>query len=140
MGSGDQGGRRTVDDIQEATSEPILGEGMFEARLLPETLEVTDPPARTQRCRWRRAYCTRTAQRLTEDRKIQNLTFPFQRQALPAWRYLHPKHILDDFRGRSFESVIVYGERYKVIEEGEQRIIISSTDDQRFSTKYIGQP
>ena len=70
---------------------------------------------------------------LKGSRKIQNSTFPFQRQALPAWRYLHPEHILDVFRIRGFESVIVDRERYEVIEEGEKRIIISSTDDQRFS-------
>jgi len=38
-------GRRTVNNIQEATSEPILGERMFEAGLLAETFKVTDPRA-----------------------------------------------------------------------------------------------
>ena len=38
-------GRRTVNNVQEAPSEPILGEGMFEAGLLTETFKVTDPCA-----------------------------------------------------------------------------------------------
>jgi len=38
----------------------------------------------------------------------------------------------------SFESVIVCRKRYKVIKEGEQRIVFSSTDDQCFSANYIG--
>lgn len=55
--------------------------------------------------------------------------FLFQRQALPAGWYLYPKHILDVFRVRSFESVIVYRERYEIIKKGEQRIIFSSTNN-----------
>jgi len=106
---------------------------MLEARLLTELLEVADPCAGQQRFSRRCARFTRTTQRLTEDRKIQNSTFPFQRQAFSAWRYLHPKNVLDVFRVCGFESVIVNRERYEVIKEGEQRIVISSANDQRFS-------
>ena len=38
-------GRRTVNNIQEATLELILDERMLEARLLAEAFEVTDPRA-----------------------------------------------------------------------------------------------
>ncbi len=42
----------TVDNIQEATSEPILGKRMLEAGLPSELLEVADPGAGKQRfCR-----------------------------------------------------------------------------------------
>ena len=45
-------GRLTVDDIQEATSEPILSKRLLEACLLTELLEVADPCAGQQRfCR-----------------------------------------------------------------------------------------
>lgn len=39
--------RHTVDDIQETTSKSILGERILEARLLPESLQVSDPRAGT---------------------------------------------------------------------------------------------
>ncbi len=45
-------GGRTVNNIQEATSEPILGKRMLEAGLPSELLEVADPGAGKQRfCR-----------------------------------------------------------------------------------------
>ena len=70
----------TMSKDMKATSEPILSKRMLEVRRLPELLEVADPRAGKQRFSRRCACFTRTAQQLTEDWKIQNLTFPFQHQ------------------------------------------------------------
>ena len=43
LGPGIRRGIHTVDDIQEATSKAILGGGMLEAGLLPESLQIADP-------------------------------------------------------------------------------------------------
>ena len=114
-----QKGRCTVDNIQEATSEPILRERMLEARLPSKSFEIADPRGGTQRFCRRCPGLIHAAQRFTEDGKIQNSALPFQSQAFLAWRHLHPKHILHIFCGLGFEGVIVNRERDEVIKEGE---------------------
>lgn len=128
-------GRRIVDNIQEFTSKLILSERLFEAYSLIKTFKITNSRTSSQRCCRRCAHSTCNAQQLSKNQKIQNSTFSFQRQALPVERYLYPKYILHVLRERSFESVIVHCQRYKMIKKREQRIVFFFANNQSFSKR-----